>query len=167
MRLKLNEDTSKGFHSGQQTLSILGTWGYSNNTESVTTVDAVSSTTATSVSVGSASDLSPAQTILVNSEQMYITGISGNTLTLERGVNGTTAATHSGGDTAYRYLYDPLVVQACLDLSKIYFRDRDMGTTLTIGTGDTATTRSEESSSSVLSTLDQFRSTTPVSEVYF
>ena len=167
VRLKLNEDTSKGFHSGQQTLSILGTWGYSNNTESVTTVDAVSSTTATSVSVGSASDLSPAQTILVNSEQMYITGISGNTLTLERGVNGTTAATHSGGDTAYRFLYDPLVVQACLDLSKIYFRDRDMGTTLTIGTGDTATTRSEESSSSVLSTLDQFRSTTPVSEVYF
>jgi len=167
VQLKLNEDTGKGFHGGQQTLSILGSWGYSNNTESVTTVDAVSSTTTTSISVASASDLSSAQTILVNSEQIYITGISGNTLTVERGVNGTTAATHSGGDTAYKYLYESIVVQACLDLSKVYFRDRDMGTTLTIGSGDAATTRSDASASSILETLDQFRSTTPVSEVYF
>jgi len=167
VQLKLNEDTGKGFHAGQQTLSILGSWGYSNNTENVTTVDAVSSTTTTSISVASASDLSSAQTILVNSEKIYITGISGNTLTVERGVNGTTAATHSGGDTAYKYLYESIVVQACLDLSKVYFRDRDMGTTLTIGSGDAATTRSDASASSILETLDQFRSTTPVSEVYF
>ena len=39
--LKLNEDTAKGLDSGQQTLSILGTWGYTADTISVTTSDAI------------------------------------------------------------------------------------------------------------------------------
>jgi VCBS repeat-containing protein len=82
---KLNEDTSNTLDAGQQTLSILGSWGYTADTLSVTTADAVGSTTTTSVSVTSAADLGPAQTILVDSEQLYITAISGNTLTVERG----------------------------------------------------------------------------------
>jgi len=155
--LKLNEDTAKGLDGGQQTLSILGSWGYTADTGSVTTSDAVSSTTATSVSVTSAADLGPAQTILVDSEQLYITAISGNTITAERGVNGTTGATHSGGATVYRYIYPELVVQACLDLSKIVFRDRDLGTTTSIGSGEAAITSAEGEIQSVLGSLDQYR----------
>ena len=167
VRLKLNEDTAKSLNAGQQTLAILGTWGYSNDTLLVTTADAVASTTTTSVSVSSASGFGPAETVLIDSEQMYITAISGNTLTVERGVNGSTASTHSGGASAYSYEYPALVVEACLDLAKISFRDRDMGTILTIGSGEQETTRSEASAANILSTLDQYRSTTPVSEVYF
>ena len=68
--LKLNEDTTKGFDAGQQTLSILATWGYTADTVSVTTSDAIGSTTATSASVTSATNLGPAQTILIDSEQL-------------------------------------------------------------------------------------------------
>ena len=155
--LKLNEDTTKGLDAGQQTLSILGAWGYTADTVSVTTSDLIGSTTATSVSVTSAANLGPAQTILINTEQLYITSISGNTLTVERGVNGTTADTHSGGTSLSRYDYPELVVQACLDLSKIVFRDRDMGAATSIGSGAASITGAEGEIQSILGTLDQYR----------
>ena len=165
--LKLNEDTTKGLDSGQQTLSIVGSWGYTADTVSVTTSDAIGSTTATSASVTSATNLGPAQTILIDSEQLYITSISGNTLTVERGVNGSTAATHSGGASLYRYDYPELVVQACLDLSKIVFRDRDLGTVTTIGAGEASITSAEGEIQSILMTLDQYRATGTSNGVIF
>ena len=165
--LKLNEDTTKGLDAGQQTLSILGSWGYTADTVSVTTSDAIGSTTATSASVTSATNLGPAQTILIDSEQLYITAISGNTLTLERGVNGSTAATHSGGASLYRYDYPELVVQACLDLSKIVFRDRDLGAATTIGSGDAAISGAAGEINSILMTLDQYQATGTSSGVFF
>ena len=165
--LKLNEDTTKGFDSGQQTLSILGSWGYTADTVSVTTSDAISSTTATSASVTSATNLGPAQAILIDSEQLYITGISGNTLTVERGINGTTAATHSGGATVYRYDYPELVVQACLDLAKIVFRDRDLGAVTSIGSGAAAITSAAGEINSILMTLDQYQVTGTSNGVFF
>ena len=165
--LKLNEDTAKGLESGQQTLSILGSWGYTAETVSVTTTDAVGSTTTTSVSVTSASNLGSAQTILIDSEQLYITSISGNTLTVERGVNGTTSATHSGGATVYRYDYPVLIVQECLDLSKVVFRDRDLGTVASIGSGDAAITSAEGEIQSILMTLEHFKTAGTTSGVVF
>ena len=165
--LKLNEDTTKGFDSGQQTLSILGSWGYTADTVSVTTCDAITSTTATSASVTSAANLGPAQTILIDSEQLYITAISGNTLTVERGVNGTTGATHSGGATVYRYDYPELVVQAALDLAKIVFRDRDLGAATTIGSGDAAITSAAGEINSILMTLEQYQVTGTSNGVFF
>jgi len=165
--MKLNEDTTKGFSGGQQTLSILGTWGYTADTVSVTTADAIGSTTATSASVTSATDLGPAQTILIDSEQLYITAISGNTLTVERGVNGSTAATHSGGASLYRYDYPELVVQACLDLSKIVFRDRDLGAATTIGSGEAAISGAAGEINSILMTLDQYQATGTSNGVFF
>jgi len=164
--LKLNEDTTKGFDAGQQTLSILGSWGYTADTVSVTTSDAISSTTATSASVTSATNLGPAQTILIDSEQLYVTAISGNTLTVERGVNGTTAATHSGV-TVYRYDYPELIVQACLDLSKIVFRDRDLGAVTTIGSGAAAITSAAGEINSILMTLAQYQVTGTSNGVFF
>ena len=156
--LKLNEDTSKGFHSGQKTLAIVGSWGYTSDTEEITDLNgAVSSTTATTVAVTSATGLSPAETILVGSEQMYITSISSNNLTVERGVNGTTAATHSDEDAVKSYIYPSEVVQACLDLSKVTFRNRDLGVTDTLGSGDANITRASEESHDVLTTVDAYR----------
>ena len=156
---KLNEDTSNTLDSGQQTLTILGEWGYTSDTLTVTTADAITSTTATSISVTSATDLGPGQTILIDSEQLYITAISGNTLTVERGVNGTTAVTHSGGAGLTRYDYPELVVQACLDIAKLTFRNRDLGSVSTIGGGEMSITVAEGEVRSVLQTLDDYRVT--------
>ena len=165
--MKLNEDTTKGLSGGQQTLSILGAWGYTADTVSVTTSDAIGSTTATSASVTSAASLGPAQTILIDSEQLYVTAISGNTLTVERGVNGSTAATHSGGASLYRYDYPELVIQACLDLSKIVFRDRDLGAVTTIGSGEASITSAAGEINSILMTLDQYQATGTSNGVFF
>ena len=165
--LKLNEDTTKGFDAGQQTLSILAAWGYTSDTVSVTTADAISSTTATSASMASAANLGPAQTILIDSEQLYITAISGNTLTVERGVNGSTAATHSGGAAVVRYDYPELVVQACLDLSKIVFRDRDLGAATTIGSGEASITSAAGEINSILMTLESYRVTGTSNGMFF
>jgi hypothetical protein len=164
---KLNEDTSNTLDAGQQTLSILGSWGYTADTLSVTTADAISSTTTTSVSVTSAADLGPAQTVLVDSEQLYITAISGNTLTVQRGVNGTSGATHSGGATLTRYDYPELVVQACLDIAKLTFRNRDLGPASVIGAGEMSMTVAESEVRSVLMTLEDFRVTGTTNGIIF
>ena len=54
----------------------------------------------TSVSVANASGLSVGGTIVAGTEHMTITAISSNTLTVIRGADGTTAATHNSGASA-------------------------------------------------------------------
>lgn len=51
------------------------------------------------VSVSSASDISDSSRIEVDEEQMLVSSVSGTTLTVVRGYMGTTATTHSSGDT--------------------------------------------------------------------
>ena len=72
--------------------------GYVYYSSAATTLDgAISSTGATSVPVDDAGVLNVGQVILVGSENMTITAISGNTLTVTRASNSTTAATQSDG----------------------------------------------------------------------
>jgi len=71
---------------------------------------AITSTSATSIVVDQGGDFENNQNIKVDSEEMTITNISGNTLTVIRGVNGTTAATHTDNTIVYRddsYIYTP------------------------------------------------------------
>jgi hypothetical protein len=139
IELKLNEDTTKQFYSGQQTLEIVGTFGWQNTTSNATTINAnITSTSATSVSVASASNLSEGNTILIDTEQMYVESISSTTLTVVRGVHGTTAATHTSGADLDVYTYPDDVVEICLDLARIEYRERDMGVTDAFGSGDVA-----------------------------
>jgi hypothetical protein len=65
---------------------------------SKTTLDgAISSTSATSVSVDDDSDLAIGDFIIVDSEHMTISAIASDTLTVTRASNSTTAATHADG----------------------------------------------------------------------
>ena len=168
VELRLNEDSDKAFYAGQQTFTIAGTWGYSNDLSAEkTTTGAITSTTVLSWGVNDASGLAVAQTIKVGNEQMYITGISSNTLTVERGVNGTTATTHSAGTSVYIFEYPSLVTQVCLDLAKIFFRDRDMGVTQIIGTGEMGVTRPSNEAKNILRALDEYRGVATDSMVFF
>ena len=58
---------------------------------------------------------------------MYVESISSSTLTVIRGVHGTTAATHSNGADLAVYTYPEDVTQVCLDMGHIIYRDRDIG----------------------------------------
>ena len=155
-KMKLVENTLKNLYSGQQTLTILGQWGWQNDTESISTVDAIGSSSTTTVTVTSGSTTYVGDTILVGTEQMYVTNVDGNTLTVIRGVNGTTSATHSGGATYYRYKYPADVVQACLDIARTYWRSRDVGQSQILGTNEMQMTYPQNEDRMILKKLDHY-----------
>ena len=64
--------------------------------------------------MASRDDIEAGHTILVDDEQMYVQSYSTNTLTVVRGVNGTTAATHLTGQPISVYQYPSVVAQAAL-----------------------------------------------------
>ena len=62
-------------------------------------------------------------------------------------------------DLLTRYDYPQLVVQACLDVAKLTFRNRDLGPASVIGSGEMSMTVAEGEVRSVLMTLEDFRVT--------
>tara|TARA_R100000664_G_scaffold17192_1_gene26116 strand:+ start:4955 stop:5785 length:831 start_codon:yes stop_codon:yes gene_type:complete len=112
--------TAGSFASGMRRgVQIAGMFGYGNGTSSTpylsttTLSDADFNATETTFTAASGSSLNIGETILLDSEQMYITGISSNTITVQRAMNGTTGASHSNGGTIYVYKYPQPVVNAC------------------------------------------------------
>ena len=168
IELKLNEDTSKQFYSGQQTLAIVGTFGWQNTTSTVTTISAnITTTSTTSVSVTAATDISEGNTILIGTEQMYVESISSTTLTVVRGVHGTTAATHTSGDDLAVYTYPDDVVEICLDLARIEYRERDMGVQDAFGSGDVALTYPRNEAKNTMKKLGRYVAHTANAGVVF
>lgn len=119
-----SSNTNPFSESGLKVLAIAGTWGWSTQTVSDTTLNGSINSTTKTIVVADAANLSAAQTILVNSEAIYIESISSNTLTVERSVSGTTAASHSSSDQVYYFTYPPTITQTCLQLSTNMWVDR-------------------------------------------
>lgn len=107
-----------------------GIWGYHTNyaaawKQKTTLGAAVSDTTTTSVTVGSAAALEVLQYIQIDTEQMLVTAITGNVCTVERGVNGTTAATHLNGAGVKAYQQTPDVRKAVNRIVDFFYDHRD------------------------------------------
>jgi hypothetical protein len=107
------------FPSTARGVRIAGQWGYGDGSGatpyvlSTTTIAEDLDASETGIDVASGTPHAVGQTILIGSEQMYITAVSTNTLTVERAVNGTTAATHASGTATYIYQYPRAVSSAC------------------------------------------------------
>ena len=155
--LKLEEDTTASLYGGQQTLTILGEWGWQTDKVSLSTADEISSTTTAAVSVTSGAGTYAGDTIIIDTEQLYVSAVLGNNLTVIRGVNGTTAATHSGGAAYYKWKYADDVTQAALDIARTYWRSRDAGLTSIIGTGEMAMSNPAREENAILKRLDHYR----------
>lgn len=112
-RIRTKRQGTRTFPSSYQGVEIAGKWGFWEDLETSpsTTAEALDATE-TGVDVTAGSDFDVLDTILVDSEQMYVTAIASNSLTVVRGVNGTTAATHLTGATVQRYRYPAPVVEA-------------------------------------------------------
>ena len=97
----LARGTKQTFDAGQARYEIAGIWGYRDFQEpsGSLTDGAVGDPTTTTVTVDAGTDFAVGQTVLVDSEQLLVTAISGNSLTVTRGLNGTTAATHTDNST--------------------------------------------------------------------
>jgi len=133
IRIEINPNGDYGsFASGiQKGVEIVGKFGYGSGWDANSYYDSTTTTaeeldaTETGVDVTSAAVLAIGQTILFESEQSYITGIVSNTLTVRRGVNGTTAATHATGKTIYIYEYPQPIAQACLVMAMRAWKRKD------------------------------------------
>lgn len=146
--LRLHGLTSVTVGSGYRIWSIVGKWGYEDRRVSLTTLGAaISSTTATTITLSAAG--SPGMTLLIDSEQLYMTAGT-TTATVTRGVNGTTAATHSNGATVERYLYDSRAHDVCLRLAQRRWRGRDAGADGSDGGGDVGVTIPREGEDLIL-----------------
>lgn len=99
-------------------ITVVGVWGYSQEYEDTgyTLSGAISSTTATTFTA-SAAGVEIGWCLLVDTEQMFVSGVTGRTVTVQRGVNGTTAATHADAATVYRYVPPMDIEQATLTMA--------------------------------------------------
>lgn len=108
-------------------ISINAFWGYHSDYVNAwmsgsTLNGAISSTTATSVPVTSGTPFAAGQVVRVDNELLTVTVVSTNTLTVERGANGSTAATHLtlAPVTIWRSEID--ATNACLILAHRYYK---------------------------------------------
>jgi len=115
----------------QQAIQVAGKWGwhedYSRAWESSgdTVQDDPLSDSATSLGVSDGTNFDPQQMLLVESEQIYISSISGNTLTVVRGCNGTTAAEHAKGKAISIYKPQPTIKKLCKRIALWLYKQRD------------------------------------------
>jgi uncharacterized UPF0146 family protein len=128
-RLEINPNGDYGsFNSGvKKGVQIIGTWGYGDNTSTPYVVTSVTGSVATvgglTLTLSADSIIEIGQTILCESEQMYVTALGTLSATVERGVNGTTAAIHSL-KTIYVYRYPKDIMQATLDIASALYVNR-------------------------------------------
>ena len=120
----VDSNGTKSFTLGDETVQIVGEWGWWLHKATATeTADAISSTTATTFSVSARTDIEAGHTILVDSEQIYVQSYSGNTLTVIRGTNGTSGATHSAGAAISLYEYpEPVREAVIIQASRLWKR---------------------------------------------
>lgn len=122
-RIKTRPNGNYTFPVGhQQGVQIVGKWGYYEDLEtSASTAAEALDASETGVDVTAGTDFDVLDTLLIDSEQMYVTAITTNTLTVVRGVNGTTAATHTTASVIQRYRYPGPIVEACGIQAARYF----------------------------------------------
>lgn len=101
------------FLGGQRNYLVSGTWGYVEVTVSAgASASASWSSVATALDVDTREVIETGWTLLVGSEQMYVSAASGSAMTVTRAVNGSTAGTHASGAAVNVYQYPEDVRQA-------------------------------------------------------
>ena len=117
-----------GFVAGEQNFQIIGIWGYVQFSEDSGTDlnDASMTTTKTTVAVDDGTLFQIGQTALIGTEQMLVTGISGNNLTVTRALNGSTVAAHADNSDINILRWPASVERATLvQTARIWTRSAD------------------------------------------
>lgn len=118
--------TTNGSYSGfgygvAKAIKIVGLFGHGDGisvtpyrSSGDTVQDDPLSSSATTLNVTAGTNFAVGQTLLIENEQLYVTAIASNTLTVVRAVNGTAAASHVKTTAIYIYEYPTPVVEACV-----------------------------------------------------
>lgn len=103
-----NDMTSPAY----QDIAITGTWGYGGEWKTTgATLGASQSDSAATFTASNGALVEAGMTVKIGSEYQRVESISTNTVTVTRGVNGSTAAAHNSGDVVYRWKPLPIVRQ--------------------------------------------------------
>ena len=126
IEVDLDAGTKSEFALGRQTVQVAGKWGWWRHLKRASeTANAVADATTTSVTVSSRADVEAGHTLLIDSEQLYVQSYSGDTLTVIRGVSGTTAESHSSGAVIDIYEYPGPIVEATIIQAARLWRRKD------------------------------------------
>jgi len=115
----------------QRCIQVAGLWGYHTDYDNAwassgdTVQDAPLTAAATTLNVTSGGNFAVQQTIKVESEQLYITAISTNALTVGRGKNGTTAASHIATSAITIWTPDADIQHWAMRLAAWLYRQKD------------------------------------------
>jgi len=94
-------------------ISVTGTWGYRGRWAALGELNAdVSDTNTTTFTVLDGTLYESGMLLKVGSEYVLVDDVTGNDLTVVRGHNGSTAATHLNGATIERHHFEPRIVRA-------------------------------------------------------
>lgn len=106
-------------------VEIVGLWGYRLDLAAAGALAAPISASDTSFLLQGGHGVETLQTLLVDDEQMYVTEVAGDQVSVERGMGGTTAAAHENGAAVFRYRYPPQVTEAAVLQALRLYRRRD------------------------------------------
>lgn len=134
-RIMLASGVHRRFPLSRAGVAVSGVWGYGDVREDTgvrTGGDALVSAADSAlivVSDGGVIDFSAGHTVRIGDEQLYVIAASTDdqdvtTLTVQRGVNGTTAAAHAVGSGISVYRYPRGVSEACLLQTSVWWRER-------------------------------------------
>lgn len=134
---------NKGVKKGVQ---IAGSFGYGDGESAtpylasgavVNTGGITNSATTHALATGKGASFGVYQTILIGTEQLYITSVWTDTLTFERAKNGTAAAAHTAADVIYIYQYPLPIKQACLIQAMRWWKRKDSAFQNVVGIAET------------------------------
>lgn len=103
-------------------VKVTGSWGYYNVTMSGGTIPTALDATSTGVVVSDGTRVHPGHTFKADAEQFYVNSMEGTTAYVERGVNGTTPATHAASATFGIYTYPVIRRATVLQTARILAR---------------------------------------------
>lgn len=137
-------------------------WGYGNGYESLpieyaNTLGTVINESSTSLSMSAGHLVEVGHTLYVEGEAMFVTATTTAGATVQRGVNGTTAATHTGHQV-YIYRYPEMVRQCCIDMCvEGIFTRSDSASQVEVAAGQFQFSRFEEIMYRHLRMVEQYR----------
>ena len=113
---------------GRSTLQIAGVWGFREDLRtSAAVVDGMGiDAAATEFGVNGGMPFSPGDTLVIGSEQMYVTSTGTNKLKVERGVNGTSTSRHAAASPIKAFRYPAGVAEACLVQAARLWKRKDL-----------------------------------------
>jgi len=122
------QGTAPTFSLGRRRIQIEGEWAYRRHVED-TGVDLNEGgplgAGATTITVDDGTLISPGQTVLLESEQVYVRNVAANVLTVVRAVNGTVAVAHVDGIDVSVFRYPAEVSEAAILMASRLWKRKD------------------------------------------